>query len=184
MGRSGQVHRIGRIAIPDGYTATGLPTDTPSKYDVAVLKLASGTQVTGITPVQPPPSTENSGEQPGRKLWIAGWGNTTSTGNPANSMQQATVPVVSDADGAKSYPKTFVPELMIAAGGNGTDTCPGDSSGPLFQRYVTFGKAPPGSPPRQPPPPVQYGITAFGGTQAQPCGGAKPGAYTEVNAPP
>ncbi len=45
----GQVHRIGRMYIPDGYNSS-----SASKNDVAVLKLASGTRVTGITPIELP----------------------------------------------------------------------------------------------------------------------------------
>jgi secreted trypsin-like serine protease len=167
----GQVHRIGRMYTPDGYNSS-----YASKNDVAVLKLASGTRVTGIKPAALAPPDVNDAEQPGRSMTIAGWGRTTSApGSYSDTMQSASVRIASDADGAKSYPDHFVPELMIAAGGgNGPGTCFGDSGGPLFRPSAGFG---PGSPP--PAPATVYGITAF----AWGCGDTDPTVFTEVNAP-
>jgi trypsin len=166
----GEVRYVHSTYIHPDYTSDS------KKYDVAVLTLDK--PVTGITPVRLPLSTENSYEQPGKELRVAGWGATMSRGTGTNQMQQTRVPVVSDPVAAKSYPTEFVPELMIAAGGNGRDTCQGDSGGPLFS-YPKLFKV---STPANPAPPLkhyQYGITSFG----KGCGGADPGIYTEVNAP-
>src|SRR5215211_2234208 len=175
--KDGQWREVSRISIPGQWNPSKMPCGSgvscpvSAEWDVAIVHLKS--PVTGITPVRLALSTANWYEQPGRLLTIAGWGNTMDEGVGSDRMQEAKVPVVSDADAAKSYSTSFVPDLMIAAGGNGKDTCPGDSGGPLFA----------------PPPsgieftPSQYGITSFGGTVSQPCGGADPGVYTEVNAP-
>jgi len=110
-------------------------------------------------------------------MTVAGWGTTMSGGTRQDRMQEATVTVVSEADAAKSY-SDYVPELMIAAGGNGKDTCQGDSGGPLFATPLRLGKQPPGSAPT-PRAHYQYGITDYG----RGCAGPDPGVYTEVNAP-
>jgi secreted trypsin-like serine protease len=167
----GELREATRIYIPDGYNYNG----PSSKNDVAVIKLKSA--VMGITPVLIPPSTDNWYEQAGKAQTIAGWGKTMTTGTTGtDQMQEARVTVVSDEVAAKSYPKSYSPELMIAAGGNGKDTCQGDSGGPMFARPSSLGPPPAGAPPR---PYSQYGITSFG----KGCGGSYPGVYTEVNAP-
>jgi secreted trypsin-like serine protease len=165
----GELREATRIYIPDGFNSNG-----PSKNDVAVIRLKSA--VMGITPVLIPPSTDNWYEQVGKAQTIAGWGRTMSGGTRPDQLQEAKLTVVSDEVAAKSYPSHYIPELMIAAGGNGKDTCQGDSGGPMFARPLSLGKPPAGAPPR---PYSQYGITSFG----RGCGGSDPGVYTEVNAP-
>jgi secreted trypsin-like serine protease len=99
------------------------------------------------------------------------------TGAP-DRMQEVTGPVVSDADAAK-LSSNFIPELMIAAGEKGKDTCRGDSGGPMFAQFIKrLGRPPPGTTP-PPNPPYQYGITSFG---EEVCA-TNPAVYTEVNAP-
>ena len=139
------------------------------KYDAAVLQLDS--EVTGIAPVKLPTTTQNAFENPGRKLTIAGWGNTRQQ-NPSgdepdsfpNRMQEAEVPVVSDRTAKRRYDASYTKPLMVAAGREGKDTCQGDSGGPMFER-TDRGR-------------FQVGITSFGAG----CGARNfPGVYTEVN---
>jgi hypothetical protein len=163
----GQVRAVSRISIPGSWDHENIGLG----WDVAVLKLTS--PVTGITPVQLPLSTDNGYEQAGTLLRIAGWGSAMKGGAVSDRMQEAKVPVVSDADAEKSWSSNFVPELMMAAGEKGTDVCKGDSGGPLFRIPKTLRGA-------KPIAPYQYGITSFGGPT---CGGTDPSVYTEVNAP-
>jgi secreted trypsin-like serine protease len=174
--KEGQMLEVGRTQIIEGYNY-----NTPTKgYDVAVLKLR--TSVTGITPVRIPLSTENWSEQPGKVMTVAGWGSMTAAGSYPDQMQEAKVPVVSDAEGGKVFAE-FDPEIMIAAGDASKSHCKGDSGGPLFATPLTLGKQPPGSAPK-PRAHYQYGIASFAklnGGKVQ-CG-VDPAAFTEVNAP-
>jgi secreted trypsin-like serine protease len=142
-----------------------------SNYDAAVLQLDS--PVTGITPIELPATTRNAFETPGRKLTIAGWGNTRQQSPPnsnepnrfPNRMQEAEVPVVSDRAANRVYDR-YTRRLMVAAGREGKDTCQGDSGGPMFERTDRGF--------------YQVGITSFGAG----CGARNfPGVYTEVNNP-
>jgi secreted trypsin-like serine protease len=138
-------------------------------FDAAVLQLDA--PVTGIEPVKLPATTQNACEKAGRKLTIAGWGNTrqqsASLDEPdryPNRMQEAEVPVVSDRRAKRTYREEYSKDLMVAAGREGKDTCQGDSGGPLFERTDRG--------------PYQVGITSFGTG----CGTDDlPGVYTEVN---
>jgi secreted trypsin-like serine protease len=175
-------------------------------YDAAVLQL--NRKVIGIEPIKLATSKQNYLERPGRDAKVAGWGNTTQT--PAcppfpqadfpNHMREAQVPIISDSKAAQAYRQlpqcagelTFVPQLMIAAGGKGKDTCQGDSGGPLFVRTPGNGDGDNGdgdngdddrdnggnggSSGKY----TQIGITSFGPGCAYK---DFPGAYTEVNNP-
>jgi secreted trypsin-like serine protease len=173
----GEVREVSRTQIIEGYNY-----NTPSKNDVAVLKLRK--PVTNITPVRLPLSTDNWYEQAGKLMTVAGWGSMTAGGAFPDQMQEAKVPVVSDAEAEKVFGSGYVPELMIAAGDASKSHCKGDSGGPLFASFKKLGKAKPGAAPAPPSPPYQYGIASFaklnGGTVQ--CG-VDPAGYTEVNAP-
>ena len=81
-----------------------------------------------------------------------------------NRMQEAEVPVVSDAEARRDYGADYAPALMVAAGRVNRDTCQGDSGGPMFDRIsgTTY----------------QVGITSFGIG----CGTRQfPGVYAETN---
>ena len=154
----GQERSVSAIFIHPSYN--GKRSDA---YDAAVLELNDS--VSAIAPLKLATSRQNVLEKPGHRLKIAGWGKTKS-GYP-NRMHEARVPVVSDTDARKVYGRFFVPELMVAAGTAGVDSCVGDSGGPAFAK--TSGS------------PRLIGITSFGFVQ---CGGARgyPSGYTEVNA--
>jgi secreted trypsin-like serine protease len=141
------------------------------RYDAAVLKLDR--VVRNIRPVRIPAPRANAFENPGRNLTVAGWGNTVQQGPNGgqpdrypNRMQEAEVPVVSDAEARRDYEANYAPGLMVAAGRLNRDTCQGDSGGPMFEKVggTTY----------------QVGITSFGTG----CGTRQyPGVYTEANSP-
>ena len=163
----GQKRNVAAIVRHPKYTTPKLSHN----YDAAVLQL-KGPDVTGIEPVKLPATTQNAFETPGRKLTIAGWGNTRqqSPGGKEpdsfpNRMQEAEVPVVSDRAANRVYDR-YTRRLMVAAGREGKDTCQGDSGGPMFERTDRGF--------------YQVGITSFGAG----CGARNfPGVYTEVNNP-
>jgi len=102
-----------------------------SGYDVAVLELARPS-------VQAPVKIAAPGEEnlwkPGTLAQIAGFGTTKSEGDAPDTMQQAQVPIVSDATAKGAYPDSFEAATQIGAGypQGGTDSCQGDSGGPLL----------------------------------------------------
>lgn len=161
----GQKRKVAAIVRHPQYTTPKLSYN----YDAAVLQLKG--PVTGIEPVKLPATTQNAFETSGRKLTIAGWGNTRKQSprldepdSFPNRMQEAEVPVVSDRRAKRIYREEYSKPLMVAAGREGKDTCQGDSGGPMFERTDRG--------------PYQIGITSFGAG----CGtDGLPGVYAEVN---
>jgi secreted trypsin-like serine protease len=114
---------------------TGVPT--PS-HDVALIKLA--TPINGYQTMK----IAGPGEEPtwaaGVQSTIIGWGLTSDGGDASDTLREAQVPVVSDADCTKAYQlagpvSEFNPSTMLCAGylgRGGVDTCQGDSGGPLL----------------------------------------------------
>jgi secreted trypsin-like serine protease len=119
---SGERVDIKRVYIHPGYW-TGIGAD----YDVAVLELAK--PVTGINfarIAKVPPS------RPGERLRVTGWGalgENYKSGYPVN-LQQVDVPFVPTEYGLCGDVSPVTPR-MFCAGGTGTDSCYGDSGGPL-----------------------------------------------------
>src|SRR4051794_27493760 len=100
-------------------------------YDASILELA--------TPVNlPTVKVAGKGEQnlwaPGTTATIAGFGVTSEGGDAPDVMQEAQVPITTDAYASKAYGSSFDPKTMIGAGfpQGGVDTCQGDSGGPLL----------------------------------------------------
>lgn len=139
-----------------------------SSNDVAVLTLESA--VRGIKPIRLATPRQNALEKPGRRLTVAGWGNTSEGGTGSDRMREVSLPVVSDAKARKAYSSQtpdlrYFPSVMVAAAARGKDSCQGDSGGPLFK---------PGSIR------TQVGVVSYGLGCAR---AGFPGAYTEVNNP-
>jgi secreted trypsin-like serine protease len=134
-GRGGETHTVSRVVVDHHYLVThGVGND------VTLLKLTTPSRV---TPMRIAP--------PRRGLWrsgvlgtIAGFGTTSENAvTPPPQMRVARVPFTTDAYCAQKYP--FGPEMvqndgyydpstMVCAGyrRGGTDTCEGDSGGPLL----------------------------------------------------
>lgn len=161
----GQTRSVESIARHPQYT-TSLIT---FRYDAAVLTLDR--PVKNIVVARIPATDDNELEDPGDEATVAGWGSTVK--QPSNNdprypvrMQEAQVPIVSDATAKRAYgADDYEPRLMLAAGRENKDTCQGDSGGPIFVKRDTG-------------PPLQIGITSFGNG----CGARNfPGVYTEAN---
>jgi secreted trypsin-like serine protease len=180
--RQGQVRSVKRKFIHPKYNPNSAAF---GNYDAAVLKVSRS--VSGIAPIKLASSKQNILERPGRKATVAGWGSTTArracVPSPLHQpvfperMREAQVPIVSDSRADQLYKdicqfsgglrSTYTPQLMVAAGGTGKDTCQADSGGPLFVAQASSARY------------TQIGITSFGPG----CGPERyPTAYTEVNA--
>lgn len=123
----GEKRGVSRVFVSPGYTFG------QSGYDVSLLKLG---QASTKTPVPVAGASEESTWAPGTLATIAGFGVTEEGGDPPDVLQEAQVPIVTDAYAAAAYPDDFEPVSQIGAGyeQGGVDTCQGDSGGPLLVR--------------------------------------------------
>ncbi|MDR7280465.1 S1 family peptidase [Catenuloplanes atrovinosus] len=140
------------------------PNFNESTYvnDWALVKLSS--PVTGLATMPIATTTAyNSGT-----FTVAGWGAAVEGGGQQRYLLKATVPFISDSSCSSSYPGEIVNSAMICAGYSqgGTDTCKGDSGGPMFRATTSGG------------PLIQVGIVSWGYGCARP---NAPGVYTEVS---
>ena len=136
-----------------------LPT---SGYDISILKLTRAS-------TKAPTKVAGAGE---RELWaagtletIVGWGATEEGGDAPDVLQEAQVPITTDAYCAGAY-SDFDAATMVCAGfpQGGVDTCQGDSGGPMFGRDAAGALR-------------VVGATSFGEGCARP---GKPGVYARV----
>ena len=131
-------------------------------YDIALLELSTAS-------TKAPARVVGAG---GASLWapgtletIVGFGTTEEGGDVADTLQEAQVPVTTDAYCAGAY-DDFDAATMVCAGfpEGGVDTCQGDSGGPMFGRDATGALK-------------VVGATSFGEGCARP---GKPGVYARV----
>jgi trypsin len=128
--------------------------------DVSLLELAAPVDLPTVKIAGP---GEESLWAPGTMATIAGFGVTQENGDAPAVMQEAQVPITTDAYAANAYGTSFDPKTMIGAGfpQGGVDTCQGDSGGPLLVPTTTGALR-------------LAGDTSFGDGCAQP---GKPGIY-------
>jgi secreted trypsin-like serine protease len=131
-------------------------------YDITLLELSTAS-------TKAPAKVVGAG---GGSLWapstletIVGFGTTSEGGDTADTLQEAQVPVTTDATCAGAY-DDFDAQTMLCAGfpQGGVDTCQGDSGGPLFGRDAAGALK-------------VVGATSFGEGCARP---NKPGVYARV----
>jgi trypsin len=131
-------------------------------YDIALLELSRPSTRT-------PARVVGAG---GASLWapatmetIVGFGTTEEGGDVADTLQEAQVPITTDAYCAGAY-SDFDATSMVCAGfpEGGVDTCQGDSGGPMFGRDAAGALK-------------VVGATSFGEGCARP---GKPGVYARV----
>lgn len=125
------------IAVADFYvplSSGGVPLydDESSRWDVAVLQLASASSA---TPIAIAGADERELWTAGRTAFITGWGQLGPGGGFPNGLQAAQVPMIADGacDAPSSWGGLFDEQTMVCAGflSGGADTCGGDSGGPL-----------------------------------------------------
>ena len=155
--KSGQGQRVAvkRVIAHPSYVLT-------DGYDVSLLELAAPAP---FAPVKVAGAGETSSWAPGTLESIVGWGVTSEGGTAPDTLQEAQVPVVTDAGCAAAY-SSFDRTTMLCAGfpEGGVDTCQGDSGGPMFGRTVAGALR-------------VVGATSFGDGCARP---GKPGVYARV----
>jgi trypsin len=158
-GHGGESHGVSDVVVEPDYLVTN-----GRGNDVTLLKLDAPAT---IAPMRIAAVGERSSWRPGAMTTIAGFGATSKDGSQMpNRMQEGRVPVTTDDYCAKAYGAgSFDPKTMVCAGypQGGTDTCDGDSGGPLL---ASVGKGF-----------RLAGATSFGDGCAQP---DKPGVYARV----
>jgi secreted trypsin-like serine protease len=167
-GHGGEDHSVSKVVVDSDYFVTNGPGN-----DVTLLELD---RPSSIAPVKIAAAGERGLWKAGVLSTVAGFGTTSENdSNPPDQMQVAQVPIVDDATCAAAYPNGldtaaddgyFDAKTMLCAGypQGGTDTCEGDSGGPLLV------PAPDGG--------VRLaGATSFGKGCAE---AGKPGVYARV----
>jgi secreted trypsin-like serine protease len=158
-GQGGETHDISDVVVEPDYIVTN-----GDGNDVTLMKLA---QPAKVAPMQIAAVGERSSWEPGKPATIAGFGSTSPDGSDMpDRMHSAQVPIVADPDCAEAYGDgSFDAATMVCAGyaQGGTDTCNGDSGGPLLA-------------------PVRGGFRLTGATSfGEGCAEAgKPGVYARV----
>lgn len=136
---NGQQINVKLAYLHPEYNGSGAPTN-----DIAALELVS--TPTGVAPLSVVSSSQSSFYNAGTNTIIMGWGDTVQRednndgGSAITSdiLQEAVVPVKSNATCSADYGSSFSSSSMFCAGiydngsGNvGVDTCQGDSGGPI-----------------------------------------------------
>ena len=126
-GAGGTDRGVAEVKIPNGHFAIGREVG----FDISLLRLTSPAPQ---TPVRIAGRGEESLWSVGKLETITGFGVTAEDGDAPEVLQEASVPIVSDADCAKAYPGLFEPVTFICAGypEGKIDACQGDSGGPMF----------------------------------------------------
>lgn len=135
-GRGAETHSVSEVIVDSDYFVTNGPGN-----DVTLLKLEHPTRIRPMLIASP---SQRRSWRPGVLATIAGFGTTSeSSSTPPPQMRYAQVPITTDAYCAAAYPRGlselpndgyFDPATMLCAGypQGGTDTCEGDSGGPLL----------------------------------------------------
>jgi secreted trypsin-like serine protease len=131
-------------------------------YDISLLELST---TSTKTPAKVVGASGAALWSPGTMETIVGFGATSEGGDLPDTLQEAQVPVTTDAYCAGAY-SDFDPQTMVCAGfpKGGVDTCQGDSGGPMFGRDAAGTLK-------------VVGATSFGEGCARP---NKPGVYARV----
>jgi secreted trypsin-like serine protease len=158
-GHGGETHAVSEVLVDSDYIVTNGVGN-----DVTLMKLETPSP---IQPMRIAAVGERSSWKPGATMTIAGFGATSKDGSEMpDQLQSGRVPVTTDDYCASAYDDgSFDAKTMVCAGypEGGTDTCGGDSGGPLLA-------------------PVRRGFrlagaTSFGAGCAEP---GKPGVYARV----
>jgi secreted trypsin-like serine protease len=151
----GEQRSVSQVVVHPDYLLT-------SGYDISLLRLS---QSSTMAPTQVAGAGERSIWTAGTLETIVGWGVTEEDGELPDNLQEARVPITTDAYCAGAY-SDFDPNTMVCAGfpQGGVDTCQGDSGGPMFGKTSAGALR-------------VVGTTSFGEGCARP---GRPGVYGRV----
>ena len=150
----GIVSRVSRVIIHPQYNPSA------NRNDIALLELTEPVPLQPITLPQSGNPVPNDGEI----ATVAGWGATSETGGGSSLLQETDLPIVSTNACQTLYGNIINGAAHLCAGGQQTDSCFGDSGGPLFvERGNEF---------------VQAGVVSFGFGCARP---GLPAVYTRTS---
>ena len=151
----GEQRSVRQVVVHPDYLLT-------SGYDISLLRLS---QSSTMAPTQVAGAGERSIWTAGTLETIVGWGVTEEDGELPDNLQEARVPITTDAYCAGAY-SDFDPNTMVCAGfpQGGVDTCQGDSGGPMFGKTSAGALR-------------VVGTTSFGEGCARP---GRPGVYGRV----
>jgi secreted trypsin-like serine protease len=166
---------VGRTTLSVGSQGAEIPVEDvayrsnynagTSANDVGYLVLSAPS---AQTPIKIAGADETALWEPDRLVDVSGWGSTSETGSTVDTLRAATVEMISDSvcGGSSVYGSEFKPASMVCAGfmEGGTDTCYGDSGGPLESPLAGGGYR-------------LVGLTSWGNGCAEP---SAPGVYTRV----
>jgi secreted trypsin-like serine protease len=152
---SGEQVPAKQVVVEPSYLAT-------SGYDISLIQLSRNS---AQAPVKVAGASEGALWAPSTLETIVGWGTTSEGGNLPSTLQEAQVPITTDAYCSGAY-SDFDARTMVCAGypQGGVDTCQGDSGGPLFG-HTSVGAL------------KVVGATSYGDGCARP---GKPGVYARV----
>jgi secreted trypsin-like serine protease len=167
-GHGGETHAVSQVLVDSDYIVTN-----GTGNDVTLMKLDGAST---MPPMRIAAVGERASWKPGVLATVAGFGLTSQDASePPSQMQAARVPITTDEYCAAAYPGglstagddgSFDPKTMVCAGypQGGTDTCEGDSGGPLLAPVARRGFR-------------LVAATSFGSGCAQP---GKPGVYARL----
>ena len=152
----GERRTVSRVVMHPDYLLT-------NGYDISLLQLS---QSSAMAPTQVAGAGERNIWSAGTLETIVGWGVTSEGGSRPQNLQEAQVPITTDAYCSGAYGSDFDPVTMLCAGfpQGGVDTCQGDSGGPMFGRTSTGALR-------------VVGATSWGDGCARP---GRPGVYARV----
>ncbi|KAM6921478.1 LOW QUALITY PROTEIN: transmembrane protease serine 9 [Xenentodon cancila] len=120
-----------RVIIHPAFNGTNMD------YDVALVELAAPAIVSYTIQSVCLPSPAHHFLK-SAECYIAGWGSVREGGSLTNLLQKAAVSIIDQEHCQQSYGNTLTPNMMCAGFmEGGTDTCLGDSGGPLACRHVS-----------------------------------------------
>ncbi|XP_018320798.1 trypsin-2-like [Agrilus planipennis] len=130
-----------RIIISNTYLHPSYD-DATMDYDISILRLQKdlvfGNKVGSIALPRP-----NVVLPAGTVATIAGWGNLLYEGGAPIDLHSVNVPIISNADCARSYANSavFITDRFLCAGEKqgGKDACDGDHGGPLVVNKTLYG---------------------------------------------
>lgn len=127
----GQTRRVRRVITYPGYI------DPTRGKDIALLELEAPLQLSNTVAsidIVRPADVDQGLTRAGVPAIITGWGTIRSGGRSPDTLQAATVPLVSTTDANRAYFNVSITSDQLAAGRlgqGGVDSCQGDSGGPL-----------------------------------------------------